>query len=144
VARASQEVANGFGSSQIEAEHILLALAEGAGDDRAARALRDEGLDAETLREAVERDAERVLAQVGIDVSGFELPARPKRRKSPRFGASAKRALEQSLKVAIARGDKRIGTEHLLLGLLSAERGAVPRLLAAEGVDPAQLAERVG
>lgn len=143
VMRASQEVADGLGSSQIEAEHLLLALAGGAADDPTVQALRDEGLDAETLREAVEHDAERVLAQVGIDVSGFDLPPRRRTSKAPRFGASAKRALELSLRVALERGDKRIGTEHLLLGLLRAERGAVPRLLAAEGVDPAQLAKHV-
>jgi ATP-dependent Clp protease ATP-binding subunit ClpA len=143
VMRASKEVADGLGSPQIEAEHLLLAIAAGPADDRAAQALRDEGLDPETLREAIAHDAERVLAHVGIDLSGFDPPPRPRSSKSPRFAASAKRALEHAVKGAVEHGDKKIGTHHLLLGLLRAERGAVPRLLAAEGVDRAALVKRL-
>jgi ATP-dependent Clp protease ATP-binding subunit ClpA len=143
VIRASKEVADGVGSPQIEAEHLLVALAAGPADDRAAQALRDEGLDAETLREAIAHDGERVLAKVGIDVSSVDLPPRPRSRKSPRVGASAKRALELGVRGAAEIGEKKIGSHHLLLGLLRAEHGVVPRLLAAEGVDRAELAKRL-
>jgi ATP-dependent Clp protease ATP-binding subunit ClpA len=144
VIRASKEVADGVGSPQIEAEHLLLALATGPADDRAAQALREEGLDAETLREAIAHDGERVLAKVGIDVSGVELPPRPRRAgKSPRVGASAKRALELGVRDAAENGEKKIRTHHLLLGLLRAEHGVVPRLLATEGVDRAALVKRL-
>lgn len=143
VMRASMEVADGVGSPQIEAEHLLLALADGPASDRAAQALRDEGLDTGTLREAVERDAERVLAKVGIDASGLDLPPRPRSSKSPRIGASAKSALERAVVGAVKKGDRKIGSHHILLGLLGAEHGAVPRLLAAEGVDRADLIKRL-
>lgn len=143
IMRASQDVAVGLGSPQIEAEHLLLALADGPAGDPAAQALRDKGLDAEAVRVAIERDTERVLAQVGIDVSGFDLPPRPRRSKAPRMGASARRALEQGVVGAVKQGEKKIGTHHLLLGLLRAEQGTVPRLLAAEGVDRADLIKRL-
>lgn len=144
VLRATKEVAAGVGSPQVEAEHMLIAIASGPADDRAAQALRDEGLDAETLREAIAHDGERVLAKVGIDVSGVALPPRPRRSgKSPRFGASAKRALELGVRGAAEVGEKKILTHHLLLGLLRAEHGVVPRLLADKGVDRAALVKRL-
>ncbi|WP_017611739.1 Clp protease N-terminal domain-containing protein [Nocardiopsis salina] len=36
---------------------------------------------------------------------------------------------------AVGRGDRKVGTEHLLLALLSEERGRAARVLAQQGVD---------
>jgi hypothetical protein len=79
---------------------------------------------------------------VGLDASGIDLPANC-RRTQPRWGASAKQALERALKEAARRGDRHIGCEHILLGLLRAEHGTVPRLLAAEGIDRDELTGRL-
>jgi ATP-dependent Clp protease ATP-binding subunit ClpA len=133
-------VAAGLGSSSVEAEHLLISIA--SGDSRAGAALREVGLDAPELRDAVQRDFERVLGRVGIDASGVDLPANCRRTK-PRWGASAKQGLERALAEAKRRGDRKIGTEHILLGLLRAERGTVPRVLAAEGIDPDELTGRL-
>lgn len=87
------------------------------------------------------------LAAVGVTIGDFALPdrrARPPR--SPRFAPSAKRALERAARVAAARGDRHIGASHLLVGILRAELGTVPRALAAAEVDRVDLlgrAERV-
>jgi D-alanyl-D-alanine carboxypeptidase len=140
VALAANSVAAGLGSSSVEAEHLLVSLA--AGDDAAGQALRDAGLDPQELRDAIERDFERVLQNVGIDASGVDLPANCRSEK-PRWGASAKQGLERALVEAKRRGDREIGPEHILLGLLRAEHGTVPRILAAEGIDAAELTGRL-
>ena len=49
--------------------------------------------------------------------------------KTPKFGNSAKLVLERSLKVALARGDKHIGAEHITLAALQPAVGTVPRAL---------------
>jgi len=136
VALEANSVAAGLGSSSVEAEHLLVSLA--AGDDAAGRALRDAGLDPQELRDAIQRDFERVLRNVGIDASGVDVPANC-RSDTPRWGASAKQSLERALVEAKRRGDRRIGSEHILLGLLRAEHGTVPRILDAEGIDPDEL-----
>jgi ATP-dependent Clp protease ATP-binding subunit ClpA len=61
----------------------------------------------------------------------------------PGFGEPVKEALEQALQAAVRRGDRRIGTEHLLLGLLDPAAVSVRRVLAALGVEPARLAALV-
>ena len=140
VALEATSVAAGLGSSSVEAEHLLISIA--SGDSRAGAALREVGLDAPELRDAVQRDFERVLGRVGIDASGVDLPANCRRTK-PRWGASAKQGLERALAEAKRRGDRKIGTEHILLGLLRAEHGTVPRVLAAEGIDRDELSGRL-
>jgi ATP-dependent Clp protease ATP-binding subunit ClpA len=140
VALEATSVAAGLGSSSVEAEHLLISIA--SGDSRAGAALREVGLDAPELRDAVQRDFERVLGRVGIDASGVDLPANCRRTK-PRWGASAKQGLERALAEAKRRGDRKIGTEHILLGLLRAEHGTVPRVLAAEGIDRDELTGRL-
>jgi ATP-dependent Clp protease ATP-binding subunit ClpA len=140
VALEANSVAAGLGSPTVEAEHLLVSLA--SGDDPAGRALRDVGLDPPEVREAIHRDFERVLAGVGVDASGMDLSANCRRTK-PRWGASAKHGLERALVEAKRRRDRHIGTEHILLGLLRAPRGAVPRILEAEGVDRDELTGRL-
>ena len=83
-----------------------------------------------------------MLAQVGIDASGVDVSSNCRRTKLG-WGASAKRGLERALEEAKRRGDRRIGCEHILLGLLRAEHGTVPRLLAAEGIDRDELTGRL-
>ena len=140
VALEANSVAAGLGSQSVEAEHLLVSLASTA--HPAGAALRDAGLDPQELRDAIQRDFERVLGRVGIDASGVEVSANC-RRTTPRWGASAKRGLERALEEAKRRGDRHIGCEHILLGLLRAEHGTVPRLLAAEGIEPAELTARL-
>jgi len=140
VAVEANSVAAGLGSPSVEAEHLLVSLA--AGQDRAGSALREVGLDPEELREAIHRDFERVLGRVGIDAAAFDLSANC-RRTTPRWGASAKQGLERALQEAERRGERHIGPEHILLGLLRAEHGAVPRILEAEGIHRDELTGRL-
>ena len=138
--RAAEREAAELGSSTIQAEHLLLAL---AGDPSTATGalLAAEGLDHAGVLQALERETERSLAAVGVGLADVlpPVPATPARRRRP-FGASAKSALHRAVMAAVAREDRRITRPHLLLGLLRADRGTVPRALAAAGVDRGALA----
>ena len=142
VLRAAQEEARALASSSIEAEHLLLAL---CGDARSptGRLLAESGLDHDALRAALERETEHSLAAVGVAPADLTPPERatPSRR-SPRLAASSRRALERAAHVALARKDRAITGPHLLLGVLGAEIGTVPRALTLAGMEPGVLAER--
>lgn len=56
------------------------------------------------------------------------------------FSREAKKALEDTLKAAIARGDRRLGEQHLLIGLV-ARPGRVADELAADGITVERLGE---
>jgi len=93
---------------------------------------------------ALERETKRSLAAVGVELGDWTAAAagatpRPAR---PRFGASAKAALERSLPVAVAHRDNRIGPEHLLVAVLRAERGTVAGALESADVDRVALLGR--
>src|SRR2546425_1717992 len=108
------------GAGTIEAPHLLLALTEAPG--RAGRVLANLGMTGETVRAALDREFADALAAVGVHES---LPARRKlstpRRGFPRWGQSAKLAIKRALGEAIRRGDGKLGNEHLLLAVVSAE-----------------------
>jgi ATP-dependent Clp protease ATP-binding subunit ClpA len=128
-------IARDAGATTIEAEHVLLAVTHS--DTPAARVLADAGLDDEGLRAALAAETARSLAAVGVS-------ADPDLRfspfvKTPRFGHSAKLVLERALKIAVARGDRTIGAEHLTLAALRPAVGTVPRALEVAGVDRAAL-----
>jgi len=142
----------------IGTEHLLLALLDDDGRG-AARVLAAHGVSGPWARGEVERivglgepdlDAE-ALATLGIDLDAVRervertfgpgaLARRPRRRRSAAvasrrpFTPRAKKALELSLREAVARGDAFIGAEHLLLGLLREGDGVAARILAERGV----------
>ncbi|MGW6916897.1 Clp protease N-terminal domain-containing protein [Kitasatospora sp. NPDC054939] len=127
------------GSAAYDAQHLLLALAADHGSG-AQQALAAAGLDHAALRAALEREFAHSLGTVGVDPSGFDLPAPSPDPQQPRMGASTRLALDRSF--ATAR-KKDLRSAHLLLGILQAQVGTVPRALALAGVDRAQLADRV-
>jgi ATP-dependent Clp protease ATP-binding subunit ClpA len=100
--------------------------------------------DAEALG-ALGIDVDRVLDAVeethGEGALGDQKPVPARRRPWPlRMSAShlpfsdqAKQALEQSLKEALALGDRELGTEHVLLALLQG-RGVVAEVLDRHGL----------
>jgi ATP-dependent Clp protease ATP-binding subunit ClpA len=138
----AQADARALAASAVEAEHLLLALTQQPGSD-ATRVLADAGLDQRAMRTALQAEFERSLAAVGITPGtlGLPEPTIPKTR-APRFGASAKLALSRAVALAKAHGDRRMRPLHILLGVLRAEAGIVPRALDAAGVDVAALATR--
>ena len=134
--------ARALGSPAIEPEHLLLALTRLEQTFPAAEALAQAGLDHDAVLEALDAEREQSLIAVGISIGDFDLPpARPSAK--PRISAGTKSALERALRISLARADKRIGSGHILLALLRAEAGTVPRALKAAGVDAAELNDRV-
>jgi ATP-dependent Clp protease ATP-binding subunit ClpA len=142
VVRAAEEEARARGSATVEAEHLLLALAASEADP-AGRLLADEGLDHDSLADALDREEERSLAAIGVALADYpSATTTAPRRRSPRFATSSKQALHRTLDAATARKDRRISSAHLLIGLLRADIGTVPRALEMAGVDRVALLDR--
>jgi ATP-dependent Clp protease ATP-binding subunit ClpA len=150
VERAQAEV-RALAAERIGAEHLLLGVATGSG--RAAQVLADHGATARALRARLRAVGdEAALAAIGIDLGELRRRAeaqfgpgaldRGRRdcRHTP-FTPQAKKALELSLREAIAAGDKRIGPEHVLLGLLCDDD--VQALLQRVGAPPALLRDEI-
>jgi ATP-dependent Clp protease ATP-binding subunit ClpA len=140
VVKEAESEARALGSATIEAEHLLLALIKLDAATAAGHALATAGLDRNRLEQALASERERSLMAVGISIHDFDLPT-PRPASRPRWAAGAKSALEHSLRIALARGDKRIEPGHILLALLRAEAGTVPRALNEAGVDRRELGD---
>lgn len=90
-----------------------------------AAALADLGIDVDAIVASVEREH-----GVGALAGGTSGRRRGVRR---RFTAEAKSVLERALRMAVARGDRALGDEHLLLALTTG-RGPAAVVLADHGV----------
>jgi ATP-dependent Clp protease ATP-binding subunit ClpA len=135
----AREEARLLGATRLEAEHLLLALARQSAWD-AGRVLADAGLDHDGLGRALDAEVLRSLASVGVTPGATAIADRPvPTTREPRWGTSAKRAIRRALDAAKARGDRSIHPTHLLLGVLRAEEGTVPRALATSRVDRTHL-----
>lgn len=127
---------------KIEAEHLLLALARRSSWD-AGRMLAEAGLDHERLRDVLDADVEHILEVVGVAAGTIRIPnSTLPMAGEPRWGASAKAALRRASVIARDHGDRHLNPTHILLGVLHAHEGTVPRALSSVGVDPAELAAR--
>jgi ATP-dependent Clp protease ATP-binding subunit ClpA len=115
---------------------------------RGSRAFADE--DADALRligidlDEVRRRAEETFGPRALERSPS--PCHRRGRRAPSFlerrvplTPDAKKALELALRHAIHRGDRFIGSEHLLLALVHDDRFVAARLLRAHGITPAQI-----
>jgi ATP-dependent Clp protease ATP-binding subunit ClpA len=138
----AQEAASRLGAEQVEPEHLLLALAGGCGDP-AALALAEVGLDAEAIAAAIEEDLVAMLAIVGVPPSVVASTPPQPRLDVPHLSPPTKQALERSLREALRRRDRRLGAEHLLLGVLRPPAATVRRVLSRLDVDPERLAALV-
>lgn len=159
----AQEDARRLGHDHIAAEHLLVALLQD-GDGAPAQVLAGLGVDRDRLDRDLavlgHADAD-ALAAIGIDLAavrqqaessfGADALTRPRPRRRGLFGrrvdhipftASARQALEQSLRQALALGHKEIRVEHLLLGLVADDEGSAARTLRRLGADPAEVRER--
>ena len=123
------------GVTAIEAEHLLLALSR-------RPEIRAFGLDHDEIVEALAVEEERSLAAVGIDRSQYDLTGSAQ-RDATKLGTSAKLAIERAVKVTAKRGQRRLTGLHLLLGVIGAEHGRVPRALKIAGIDVYELRARL-
>ena len=127
-----------LGSRSLEAEHLLLALARRE-TTPAGAVLAGAGLDHDGVREALGAEVERSLRAVGIDAADFPLRPRHSLGRRPRPAESFKLALRRGNAIALSRRDRHTNPLHVLLGVLDAPVGTVPRALDAAGIDAADL-----
>jgi hypothetical protein len=109
IVKAADTQARGLGSSTIEAEHLLLAL---AAHTPPIAPLVDAGLDHDAVLAALDEARERSLQAIGISAHDFDLPPAPVTR-NPRMAASAGSALHRAVKLSAARSDRRIGAARV-------------------------------
>jgi ATP-dependent Clp protease ATP-binding subunit ClpA len=140
----AQTEAAALGCGHIGTEHLLLGVAASPG--RAGEVLKAHGATPDKLRSATRPQLDReALATLGIDLDEV------RRRIEESFGAGAlesggrrtsghipftpeaKKALELALRESISLGDKHIGGEHVLLGLLRDEKAEAVAVLARTG-----------
>lgn len=129
------------GSATVEAQHLLLAIAdqEGTVSQRILAGAGLAGLDREAILAALEREFDHSLAAFGMTRPAFTVP--PSGTTSTTMGATGKLALERGFASVTRKKDLR--PAHVLLGVLRAEVGTVPRALALSGVDRAELITRI-
>ncbi|MFI2430904.1 Clp protease N-terminal domain-containing protein [Streptomyces sp. NPDC018693] len=159
VVRGAVEQCEGTGAGTVEPEHLLLALLDREAG-RASFVLAALGVAErkESLREALAQARRRAglsraetdaLAGIGIDVSaivsrveevhGVGAMSGDARERGwwgagrRSFGRGAKDVLERSLRLALARRDRHIGDQHILLAL-TVRPGVVAEVLADHGV----------
>jgi ATP-dependent Clp protease ATP-binding subunit ClpA len=138
-----------LGRERIDADVMLLGVA--GGDSRAAQVLAEHGATLRALRQRAASGGldSAALAAIGIDLDEIRRraeasfgPGALERGRRARHGyvpftPGAKKALELSLREAIAAGEKEIADEHVLLGLL--REGGADALLRSVGAEPAVL-----
>ena len=149
----AQHEADGLGHNYIGTEHLLLGLARD--DGAAGETLRSLGISSDRLRARTKlmlgMDAvldEDALATIGIDLdevrrrveAAFGPGALERTRSGKRLRRSrcmtprAKKVLELSLREALARGDRSVSSQHVLLGIVREGDGLAVRLLEECGV----------
>jgi ATP-dependent Clp protease ATP-binding subunit ClpA len=130
---AARAEARTSGQHTVESEHLLLALAR-----------RPEfGLDRDRLVDALACEEEQSLAAVGVAAGELEPRTRGRARHEPQFATSAKLALTRAGAGAARRGDRRLTPGHVLLGVIAAEHGRVPRALRIAEIDVDELRARI-
>lgn len=119
VTRRALMHARDLGRSEVGTEHIVLGLLDDP-ETMACRAIRGLGASLDDIRAGVQPD---------LRPSATETPG----RRVP-LAADTKKAIELSLREAIRNGDRRIATQHILLGVLRSEGSPGARLLVEHGV----------
>ena len=117
----AQEEARLLNHNYLGTEHLLLGLLR---EDAAARLLRSLGVELTEVRAVVEDKIGRGQDQP----AGGELPLTPR----------SKKVLERAAKEAAHFKHDRIGTDHLILGLLRVGDGVAAKVLSDLGVQPSQ------
>lgn len=145
VAVLAQEEAREQGASEVTSDHVLLGVLRAGGG--AAEVLGDLDVGPEDVRTAGERVLAARLAGLGVSLEVLREANDLGPGISPShipFALEAKRVLEQALRQALERRDHHIGDEHILLAILSDERGTGARIIAELGLSPHDLRLRLG
>ncbi len=135
-------------SQGLDADRIATRLNEtNAAADRAVEAddqlLEGLGIDIKSIRQSLDEKfgpgtLDRVRGRNNADY-GKRLGLSAGNRRNVRFDSCSKRALELSLREALRLQSKRIGPEHIGLGILQEGQGVACRLLIDEGMKLAEV-----
>jgi ATP-dependent Clp protease ATP-binding subunit ClpA len=123
----AEEEARMLDHDWIGTEHLLLGLLR-EGDGIAARALESLGISLQPVRQQVEE----IIGQVPQHVAEHLV-----------FTARSKKVLELSLRESLRLGHDRVGTGHLLLGLIREDDGVAAQVLVRLGADLYQVRQQV-
>ena len=121
--RLAEAEARNLGHPCVGSQHLVLGLFL-LGNGVQFSILRKLGCTTESLRQSISKIGQ--IAQQKEPVGEFE------------FGDSAARSLERAAQEAAVTSHTYIGTEHILLGLLSEESGGAARTFAALKLDVAK------
>ncbi|HEV7812474.1 MAG TPA: Clp protease N-terminal domain-containing protein [Leifsonia sp.] len=131
------------GASQVEAEHLLLALSLEKGSPAAA-ALDSSGLDHAGIEAALRAERDASLRVAGVEpIAEERLRAAPRVARA-RWGTSARDVLVRAHKSAAATRRSRTAETDLLDAILGLELGTVPRALDLAGVDRTAILAHAG
>jgi hypothetical protein len=119
----AQEEARTFKHEHIGTEHLLLGVLR-ARDGVGVQMLRSLDITVERVRGEVVR-----IVGVGEEAAPAQMP----------FTAEAKHVLERALQESLGLDHTFIGTDHILLGLVSDDAGPSGRILRDCGIEPPQL-----
>jgi ATP-dependent Clp protease ATP-binding subunit ClpA len=129
------------GSKAVEAEHLLLSLASSP-TTVCGRVLIEAGLDRGRIDALLQQEQRDSVAYAGVELRG-RVPLGATEGAAPlNLGTSANEAIRRAASIGHVQNRVRVGTD-LLLGILGAELGTVPRILALAGIDRDLLAARV-
>lgn len=140
VIRRSEIEAKREGAKVIEAEHMLLALAAHP-DDYAGMVLTEYGLDHKRLASILHDEHRHSLAFAGVEPLDENQAEATQLDSSLALGTSAKIAIKRAM-FACRGHRRRLDSTGLLVGILEAELGTVPRALAIAGIDRTALIAR--
>lgn len=124
----AQGEARALNHNYVGTEHVLLALFADS-DSVAAKVLRDLSITRDTVVGEIERRIGR--------------GDRPAKRGHIPFTPLAKKVLQGALRSSHDLGHDYIGTEHILLGLVSVDDGVAAQILVDHGVTPVAAREGV-
>ncbi len=130
-----QDILNRFSQNQMSSEHILLAILED-NDNAAVDILRKIGVNIDSLREETLSFVSRYgmrgvsLSQTGTVAQVYITP-------------DARHVLEEAKREAKRMGDEKVGTDHLLLGMILTPTSMTYRLLSRYGVTPDKIYEAI-
>jgi ATP-dependent Clp protease ATP-binding subunit ClpA len=137
---------------RVGTEHLLLGLLGVDGPVHAV--LREAGLDAASVRDALDDVDRAALAAVGVDAthpsyasaaSARSFGRTRRRRSRPPLSGATRAVLRSAVGIAHDLGDRRVTAEHLLLAAAGARRGGDPvsGVFDRLGVNPYELGARV-
>ncbi|MEN3008980.1 AAA family ATPase [Pseudothermotoga sp.] len=130
---AVQDILNRYSQNQMSSEHILLAILEDS-ENAAVDILRKIGVNIDTLRD----ETTSFVSKYGM------------RSHNPHGQLSqvyitpdARHVLEEAKREARRMGDEKVGTDHLLLGMILSPSSMTYRLLTRYGVTPDKVYEAI-